>query len=67
MKVYLVGCGEAERSHRGKMQDQADVPLNEKGETLTLLTEQKIENIPLKRIYTNPLSRARHTAKLISG
>ena len=52
---------------QGKIQGQADIPLNEKGEALAFLTGQKMKDIPFKRIYTSPLSRARRTAELISG
>ena len=34
MKVYLVRHGETEWNRRGKIQGQADIPLNEKGEAL---------------------------------
>ena len=67
MKVYLVRHGETEWNRRGKIQGQADIPLNEKGEALAFLTGQKMKDIPFKRIYTSPLSRARRTAELISG
>lgn len=67
MKVYLVRHGETEWNRRGKIQGQADIPLNEKGEDLAFLTGQKMKDIPFKRIYTSPLSRARRTAELISG
>ena len=67
MKVYLVRHGETEWNRRGTIQGQADIPLNEKGEDLAFLTGQKMKDIPFKRIYTSPLSRARRTAELISG
>lgn len=37
MKVYLVRHGETEWNRRGKIQGQADIPLNEKGEALSLI------------------------------
>ena len=50
MKVYLVRHGETEWNRRGKIQGQADIPLNEKGEDLAFLTGQKMKDIPVKRI-----------------
>lgn len=65
MKIYLVRHGETEWNRKGKIQGQADIPLNENGEALASLTGQKMAHIPFDRIYTSPLSRARRTAELI--
>lgn len=65
MNLYLIRHGETDWNHARKMQGQMDIPLNENGIRLAEATAEGMKDIPLERIFSSPLSRAKKTAELI--
>lgn len=65
MKLYLVRHGETEWNRLRRFQGQIDIPLNDFGRTLALLTRQGMPVINYDRVYSSPLSRAYETACLL--
>ncbi|MBC7330371.1 histidine phosphatase family protein [bacterium] len=66
MRLYFARHGMTEWNDDGKMQGRTDVPLNEAGILQARLLAKKLANLPLKAIYTSPLSRAMKTAEIIA-
>jgi broad specificity phosphatase PhoE len=66
MRLYFSRHGMTEWNDDGKMQGRTDVPLNEAGILQARLLAQKLAHIPLKAIYSSPLSRAMRTAEIIA-
>ncbi len=67
MRLYLIRHGQTDCNAKGLLQGRADVPLNEKGRELALLTGKALEEIPFDLIITSPLNRAVETAKLVAS
>jgi len=65
--VYLVRHGETDWNKIGKIQGHADVPLNEYGRRLAVLTAEGLRDVPFEKVYSSPLKRARETADIIQG
>lgn len=67
MKLYIVRHGETVWNTQGRLQGQADIPLNENGIRLARITGEALKNVPFDLVITSPLSRAKETASLILG
>lgn len=67
MNLYLVRHGETEWNRQGKLQGQADIPLNAEGELQALRLREKLEEIQFKKAYCSDLSRAIKTAEIVLG
>lgn len=65
MKFYIVRHGQTDWNKEGKIQGQADIPLNEFGRHLARETAKGLADIPFDLCYTSPLSRAKETAQII--
>ena len=65
MRIYVIRHGETDGNHRGVLQGQMDLPLNEKGRDLAILTGKALADVPFDLVISSPLSRARETAQLI--
>ena len=65
MKLYFVRHGETDWNRRGKIQGQADIPLNSRGRMEAERTAEYLKKIPFDAAFTSPLIRARDTGKII--
>lgn len=69
MNIYILRHGETNANKAGRIQGSTDIPLNEYGMELAVLTREGMEKEGLyfDRIYTSPLSRASKTAEIVRG
>lgn len=68
MKVYLIRHGTTDWNEQGKIQGQADIPLNEQGQAQARRAARFLERISWDACFCSPLERARETARiLLSG
>lgn len=65
MKIYFVRHGETLWNKEKKIQGQSDIPLNEYGKELALITSEAMKDIPFDIVYSSPLIRARETAEIL--
>ena len=63
--LYLIRHGSTDYNLRGIFQGRRDVPLNSTGRLQARLLARRMENIPLARVYTSTLSRAKETADIL--
>ncbi len=68
MKFYLIRHGRTDWNDLNHIQGKSDIPLNEKGikQAHDLANKIRMDNLPIKHIYTSPLIRATQTASIIS-
>jgi alpha-ribazole phosphatase len=60
--VLLIRHAQTDWNKSGRWQGHIDIPLNEKGHYQANLLAQRLENWPIKAIYTSDLKRATQTA-----
>ncbi len=63
-RIYLVRHGETEWSLSGQYTGRTDIPLTVNGENAARELGQRLCNLPLARVLTSPLLRARQTCAL---
>jgi len=66
MKIYLVRHGETEWNREEVFRGRLDVPLNENGRRQSQRTGLHLRRMPVARILSSPLMRARQTAEIIA-
>ena len=66
LTVYLIRHGETAWNKEGRCQGVTDIPLTETGRRQARAVANTLERIPLCRILTSPLQRARETARGIA-
>ena len=64
--LHLIRHGETEFNLAKRLQGHMDSPLTEKGKTQATEIGKKLQHIPFAAVYTSDLTRAKHTAKLIT-
>ncbi len=64
MKLYLLRHGETPWNKLGRFQGQTDIPLNESGRKLAVLTREGMPDIHFDRVFCSPLCRAVETAHI---
>lgn len=64
MKLYLLRHGETAWNKKGLFQGQTDIPLNDSGRELAVLTRQNMPEVKFDRVYCSPLCRAVETAEI---
>ena len=69
MSLYMIRHGETEWNARHVLQGTADIPLNCNGikQAEALAEEIQEKGLSFDRIYVSPLSRARETARIVTG
>lgn len=67
MKIYVVRHGETQWNALKKIQGTADIPLNEKGVALALVTGDALRGVHFDAAFSSPLKRAYETAKCVLG
>jgi phosphoserine phosphatase len=67
MKLYLTRHGETEWNQLKKMQGRMDSPLTSKGIQQAKALSERLQDVPIQRIYSSPSRRAVHTAEIIRG
>ena len=66
MKIYIMRHGETNWNRERRFQGTSDIPLNEEGKEMAVITEEKSHDIHVDRIYCSPLTRARETAAIMN-
>lgn len=64
MKLYLLRHGETPWNKLGRFQGQTDIPLNESGRDLAVLTREGMPDVKFDRVFCSPLCRAVETARI---
>ena len=69
MRLYLLRHGQTDWNAAHKLQGQTDVPLNETGLKQAREEAKRREEagITFDRVFSSPLSRAKETARIVSG
>lgn len=68
LKVYLLRHGQTDYNAQGnKYCGRTDIPLNAKGLAQAVAVRKQLEGIPFDGVYSSPLQRAVHTARIASG
>jgi len=65
MKIYFVRHGETIWNKEKKIQGRSDIPLNEYGKELGMITADALKDIPFDIVYSSPLIRAKETAEIL--
>ena len=65
MKIYFIRHGETQWNKEKRLQGRSDIPLNEYGKELALITAKAMKEIPFDIIYSSPLIRAKETAQIL--
>ena len=65
MRVYFMRHGATDWNERGRIQGQADVPLNGRGKAQARQAARFLASLPLDEAYCSPLIRARETAQIV--
>lgn len=65
MKLYIIRHGETDWNKSFRLQGQSDIPLNEYGRELAVITSEALKDVHFDVIYSSPLSRAYETAQII--
>lgn len=65
MKLILIRHGETDWNKKHRFQGRADIPLNDYGRELAILTRERMPYIPYDRVYSSPLIRAAETANIL--
>lgn len=66
MIIYLVRHGETDWNRQNRLQGIEDIELNETGVRQSYECAEAFRNIPVDRILTSPLKRAKATAEIIA-
>ncbi len=65
-QIYLVRHGQTAWNRARIFRGRRDVRLNEQGRREALCAAQALRDVPFKRLYCSPLSRARDTAEILA-
>lgn len=66
-RIVLIRHGETEWNRLERFQGRTDVPLNQEGLEQAERLAQRLKEVPLTKIYTSPLIRARKTAEIVNN
>lgn len=67
MHIYLMRHGETDWNIVRRMQGRSDIPLNKTGLRQARQAAAGMESLPIDRILTSPLRRARQTAQAVAA
>jgi broad specificity phosphatase PhoE len=67
MRTFLIRHAETVWNSASRIQGQADPPLSERGEQQCAALADRLQAIPLARVYTSDLERARRTADAVAA
>ncbi len=67
MKLYIIRHGETDWNKQFRLQGQSDIPLNQYGRELAVITSEALKDVRFDLIYASPLKRAYETAQIIRG
>lgn len=65
--IYLLRHAETEWNRQERLQGTLDVPINAAGVRQSRTLARRLQNLPIGRIFTSPLARARQTAAIIAA
>ena len=66
-KIYIVRHCEAEGNNKRIFQGSTNCDITELGKKQLELLEKRFKDIPLEKVYTSPLIRAKKTAQAVKG
>lgn len=64
MRLFLLRHGETDWNKCGRFQGQTDIPLNDAGRELAVLTRKNMPLVQFDKVYCSPLVRAVETAHI---
>lgn len=67
MYIYLMRHGQTDWNVVRRMQGRSDIPLNRAGQRQAKLAAAAMEDLPIDRILTSPLRRAKQTAQAVAA
>lgn len=67
MNIYLMRHGETDWNVQHRMQGHSDIPLNRRGRMQAQKAARGMLALPIDRILTSPLSRAKQTAQTVAA
>lgn len=67
MNIYLIRHGETDYNKNRRIQGRCDIPLNDYGRELAVVTSEGLKDIAFDMVFTSPLIRAKETAQIIIG
>ena len=62
--LYIMRHGKTDWNKLYKLQGQTDIPLNESGRDLAVLTREGMPDVKFDRVFCSPLCRAVETARI---
>lgn len=65
MKIYLLRHGETAWNKAGRFQGQTDIPLNDSGRKVAVMTRAGFPDIRFDKVFCSPLCRAVETTEII--
>jgi broad specificity phosphatase PhoE len=66
MNIYVLRHGITQWNLEHRIQGVTDIPLLEEGRQEAYALREKVQALPVKRLYTSPLSRALETAHILN-
>lgn len=67
MELFIVRHGKTIWNAAGRLQGHADIELNDEGRAVAIELGKQLADVPIDRIYSSPLIRAKETASIIKG
>lgn len=67
MTIYFIRHGETDWNRQGRLQGLEDIELNENGIRQAEICGQAFQSVPIDKIITSPLVRAKRTAEIIAS
>lgn len=65
--LYLVRHGETDWNRSGQIMGSRPVPLNENGRSQARELAQRLGTLPIEKLYSSPVDRARQTADIVAS
>ena len=63
--IYIIRHGQTELNHRRVLQGRSDIELNDAGIEQAQQLARELRTVPIDHVFTSPLKRAIHTAKIV--
>lgn len=67
MQLYIIRHGQTVWNAAGKLQGRTDIELNQNGIDAAVALGRRLKDVHFDKIFSSPLKRAVHTARLIRG
>jgi broad specificity phosphatase PhoE len=64
-RIFLIRHGESQQNVDDVLSGVTDVPLSQKGKEQCAVLSQYFKNVPIEKVFTSPLQRAKQSADII--